>query len=114
MKKMIINVVTIACVIMLGWFAWSFIDIVSDNSTMNPKHSNINAFSVLVKNNEEVKATVIEANDEAIALEDAHGDVWVWELEKGGSFEVGQIVTIVFDDLGNDDIYDDEIVKVVE
>jgi hypothetical protein len=111
---MIINVITIACVAMIGWLAWSFIDIVSDNNTMNPEHSNINAFSVLVKDTEEVKATVIEVNNEAIALEDASGDVWVWELEKGESFEVGQIVTIVFDNLGNDDIYDDEIIKVVE
>ena len=114
MKKMMMNVITIACVVMLGWFAWSFIDIVSDNNTMNPEHSNINAFSVLVKDEREAKATVIEVNNEAVAFEDASGDVWVWELEKGESFEVGQIVTIVFDDLGNNDIYDDEIIKVVE
>ena len=114
MKKTIINIITIICVIWLGWLAWSFIDVVSDNSTMNPEHSNINAFDVLVKNEEEVKATVIEVNDEAIALEDASGEVWVWELEEGENFEVGQIVTIVFDDLGNDDLYDDEIIKVVE
>ena len=114
MKKAVMNVITIACVVMIGWFAWSFIDIVSDNKMPNPEHSNINAFNVLVKDTEEVKATVIEVNDEAVAFEDACGDVWVWELEKGESFEVGQIVTIVFDDLGNDDIYDDEIIKVVE
>jgi hypothetical protein len=81
---------------------------------MNPEHSNINAFNVLVKDEREIKATVIEINDEVVAFEDASGDVWVWELEKNESFEVGQIVTIVFDDLGNDDIYDDEIIKVVE
>ena len=49
MKKMMMNVITIACVVMLAWFAWSFIDIVSDNNSINPQHSNINAFSVLVK-----------------------------------------------------------------
>lgn len=114
MKKTIFNIITIICVIWLGWLTWSFIDVVSDNNTMNPEHSNINAFDVLVKNEEEVKATVIEANDEAIALEDTSGEVWVWELEEGETFEVGQIVTIVFDDLGNDDLYDDEIIKVVE
>ena len=48
MKKMIMNVITIACVIMLGWFAWSFIDVVSDNKKPNPNHADINAFSVLV------------------------------------------------------------------
>lgn len=110
MKKIIVFI----CVIWLAWLTFSFADVVSDNKHPNPEHSNINAFSVLVKNNEEVKATVIEVNNEAVAFEDACGDVWVWELEKGESFEVGQIVTIVFDDLGNDDIYDDEIIKVVE
>lgn len=110
MRKIIVFI----CIIWLAWLTFSFADVVSDNKHPNPEHSNINAFSVLVKNEEEVKATVIEANDEAIALEDAHGDVWVWELEEGESFEVGQIVTIVFDDLDNNDIYDDEIIKVVE
>ncbi len=114
MKKMVMDVITIACVVMLGWFAWSFVDIVSDNKTPNPEHSDINAFNVLIKDKKEVNAAVIEVNDEAVAFKDVYGDVWVWELEKGDSFEVGQIVTIVFDALGTDDIYDDEIVKVVE
>lgn len=114
MKKAIMSIITIICAVWLGWLAWSFIDVVSDNNTMNPEHSNINAFNVLVKNEKEIKAAVIEVNNEAIALEDASGEVWVWELEEGESFEVGQIVTVVFDDLGNDDLYDDEIVKVVE
>ena len=114
MKKMVMNVIGIVCVVMISWFAWSFIDIVSDNNTMNPEHSNINAFSLLVSDEKEVKATVIEVNNEVVAFEDAGGDVWIWELEKGESFEVGQIVTIVFDDLGNNNIYDDEIIKVVE
>lgn len=48
MKKMIMNVITIACVVMIGWFAWSFIDIVSDNSLPNPQHADTNAFVVLV------------------------------------------------------------------
>lgn len=114
MRKVILNIITIIYIVWLSWLAWSFIDVVSDNSTMSPEHSNINAFSVLVKNEKEAKATVIEVNNEAITLEDARGDVWVWELEKGESFKVGQIVTIIFDNLGNKDIYDDEIVKVVE
>ena len=48
MKKAILNIITIICVVWLGWLAWSFIDVVSDNNTMNPEHSNINAFAVLV------------------------------------------------------------------
>ena len=48
MKKMIMNVITIACVIWLGWLAWSFVDVVSDNNSPNPTHADTNAFVVLV------------------------------------------------------------------
>lgn len=48
MKKLVLNVITIACVIWLGWLAWSFVDVVSDNNTGNPTHADTNAFVVLV------------------------------------------------------------------
>ena len=59
-----------------------------------------------------VSATVCEVNEEAVAFEDASGEVWVWELEEGESFELGQQVRIQFDDMNTADIYDDEIVKI--
>lgn len=49
MKKAILNIITIICVILLGWFAWSFIDITKDNNEANPNHSEYNAFVLLVK-----------------------------------------------------------------
>ena len=49
MKKTILNIITIICVILLGWFAWSFIDIVSDNNNPNPTHADTNAFIMLVE-----------------------------------------------------------------
>ena len=60
----------------------------------------------------EVSATVCEVNAEAVAFEDASGEVWVWELEEGESFELGQQVWIEFDSMGTADIYDDEIIRI--
>ena len=60
-----------------------------------------------------VFATVCEVNEEAVAFEDASGEVWVWELEEGESFELGQQVWIEFDDMGTNDIYDDEIIQII-
>ena len=48
MKKLIIDIITIICVIYLTWVAWSFVDIVSDNCDPNPQHADINAFVLLV------------------------------------------------------------------
>ena len=59
-----------------------------------------------------VSATVYEVNAEAVAFEDASGEVWVWELEEGESFELGQQVQIQFNDMATADIYDDEIIRI--
>lgn len=59
-----------------------------------------------------VSATVYEVNEEAVAFEDASGEVWVWELEEGESFELGQQVRIQFNDMATADIYDDEIIRI--
>lgn len=67
----------------------------------------------LYSDTNEVSATVFEVNAEAVALEDASGEIWVWELEEGESFELGQQVWIEFNDMGTDDIYDDEIIQII-
>ena len=59
-----------------------------------------------------VSATVCEVNEEAVAFEDASGEVWVWELEEDESFELGQQVRIQFNDMATTDIYDDEIIRI--
>ena len=59
-----------------------------------------------------VSATVCEVNEEVVAFEDASGEVWVWELEEGESFELGQQVQIQFNDMATADIYDDEIIRI--
>lgn len=60
----------------------------------------------------EVSATVCEVSEEAVAFEDASGEVWVWELEEDESFELGQQVRIQFNDMATADIYDDEIIRI--
>ena len=59
-----------------------------------------------------VSAIVCEVNEEVVAFEDASGEVWVWELEEGESFELGQQVQIQFNDMATADIYDDEIIRI--
>ena len=61
---------------------------------------------------ETVSATVCEVNEEVVAFEDASGEVWLWGLEEGEHFELGQEVEIQFDDMGTADIYDDEIIRI--
>lgn len=60
----------------------------------------------------EIAAVVDEVNPSTgyITLVDAHGEAWVCEADH---FEVGQPVIIVFDDMGTDNIYDDEIIQII-
>lgn len=67
----------------------------------------------ICKEIETVSATVCEVNEEAVAFEDASGEIWIWELEEGESFELGQQVQIQFNDMGTNDIYDDEIIQII-
>ena len=60
-----------------------------------------------------ISATVCEVNEEVVAFEDASGDIWVWELEEGESFKLGQQIQIQFDNMGTADIYDDEIIRII-
>ena len=60
----------------------------------------------------EIASVVDEVNPATgcITLVDAHGEAWVCE---GEDLEVGQPVIIVFNDMGTDNIYDDEIIQII-
>ncbi len=60
----------------------------------------------------EIAGVVDEVNPTpgCTTLVDAHGEAWVCE---GEDLEVGQPVIIVFNDMGTDDIYDDEIIQII-
>jgi hypothetical protein len=59
----------------------------------------------------EIPAVVEEVNPatEYATLVDWQGEAWVCEAD---GLQVGQLVIIVFDDMGTEDIYDDEIIKL--
>ena len=71
-------------------------------------------YNTVFQHNEhrEVAAVVDEINPSTgyITLVDAHGEAWVYE---SNYFREDQPVIIVFDDMGTDDIYDDEIVQII-
>ena len=69
-------------------------------------------FPIALKENceyHEVPAVVEEVTADCVVLVDNDGEAWVFE---GDGYEVGQLVIVVFDDMGTDDIYDDEIVEI--
>lgn len=43
-KKIAYNIFSVFGVLLLVWIAWSFIDVVADNCTPAPVHSNFNIF----------------------------------------------------------------------
>ena len=57
----------------------------------------------------EVAAVVDEVTNDCVVLVDWDGEAWVFE---GDGYEIGQLVIIVFDDMGTANIYDDEIVEI--
>ena len=48
MKQKVLNTIAIVGVVVFLWLAWSFIDIVDDNNSCQPEHSDVNAFVTLV------------------------------------------------------------------
>ena len=65
MKK---TVIYIASIIFIAWLAFSFIDIVSDNTSREPQHADINAFVLVTKGREE-ETTVQEVESYTIGME---------------------------------------------
>ena len=64
---------------------------------------------------DEVNATVYEINtvENLVAFEDTNGDIWVAEVEDASTYELGEVLILVFDDCGTADLYDDEIVDIL-
>ena len=47
MKKAILNIITIVCCALIAWAAWSFVDVVKDNSLPGAQHSEANLFMLI-------------------------------------------------------------------
>ena len=76
-----------------------------------PIYIGANYFTVFSKERtHEVPAVVDEVTEDCVVLVDNDGEAWVFE---GDGYAVGQSVIIVFNDMGTDDIYDDEIIQII-
>ena len=123
MKKVIKTTAWVLAFAVCIWIGASFIDIVADNKSENPQHSDLNFF-VLITEDEEtneniyaVNAKVFEINtlENVVAFLDGNDHIWVAEVEDASEFEIGAIHTITFTDCGTgDDWYDDEIIDITE
>ena len=58
----------------------------------------------------EAKVQVIESNDNVYAVVDANGDVW--EFESDNHYFINEVLTVRFDTMNTDTIYDDEIISI--
>ena len=56
------------------------------------------------------KVQVIESNDNVYAVIDANGDVW--EFESDNQYFINEVLTVRFDTMDTDTIYDDEIISI--
>lgn len=56
------------------------------------------------------KVQVIEVNGNVCAVVDGSGEVW--EFESDNTYFIGEVLTVKFDTLGTEDIYDDAIVAI--
>jgi len=58
----------------------------------------------------EAKVQVIESNGNVYAVVDANGDVW--EFESDNHYFINEVLTVRFDTMDTDTIYDDEIISI--
>ena len=118
MKKTI----AIVSILVSFWIMFSFLDVVSDNKSETPKHSDLNFF-VLIAPEEETEpaelrevwaeVTAINQKAESITLVDESGEEWV-AFADVEMYAVGDEVMVVFDEMGTANLYDDEIVDLVK
>ena len=126
MRKVFKALVAGAFVLLMVWVCASWMDIVEDNCYPNPEHSENNFFSVAFAEKENVSnfdTSALEtwcgqANGnvrmvgawryDATSYEDETGSIW--EVE-GESVREG-FYLLWIDDMGTNDLKDDEIVKV--
>ena len=117
------RIIAIVCALVCFWIMFSFLDVVSDNKSENPQHSNLNFFVLIAPEEEETEpaelrevwaeVTAINQEAESITLIDESGEKWV-AFADVEMYAVGDEVMIVFDEMGTDDVCDDEIIDFVK
>ena len=121
------------CLAVLLWFFLSWLDIVWDNCEPNPHNSPYNIFILMTQQEEKTEeptaiegtrggpltdqtrlATAIITNIDGntltlVTLED--GEEWLAEAIDGTEFAVNDKLTVEFNTLGDNNLYNDEIVN---
>ena len=57
-------------------------------------------------------AEVYEVDSDCVVFCDREGELWAAEVDDANVFQVGDKYTLIFNDLGTPNIYDDEVVGI--
>ena len=105
MKKIIKNTVITIVVMMMMWMSFSWIDIVSDNTSDEPKHSQYNFFCMMFEREYEMCGVVADAG--LVVDENGEG----WEVDTT-DYHYGDEVFITLNDNGTPQIDDDVVIEL--
>lgn len=125
MMKAIRSITRVAMLLCVLWLFASWAEVVCKNTQVEPQYNSHNAF-VLLTQQEELKSsaemtgsplrlaegvvTHIDGNTLTIVtIED--GEEWLAEAVDGTEFTVNDQLTVEFDTLGDNNLYNDEIVN---
>ena len=139
MKKNILGIIcNVLAIALIGWFLFSWGNIICNNTHPNPHYSKYNLFMIMmgddakkytepvldtedefsktaeVYGNRVVWATIADMNEDTheITFEDINGELWSIEVDSFAEFSADRFYELHFDDKGTADIADDEIVKI--
>lgn len=113
------------CTMFMLWFLLSWVDVIAHNVAETPQFNKYNAF-VLLTQQEEMKSsaemagsplrladgvvTHIDGNTLTIVTTE-NGEEWLAEAIDGTEFAVNDKLTVEFNTLGDNNLYNDEIVN---
>ena len=113
MKKIIKTTAWVLMFAVCIWIGASFIDIVADNKSENPQHSDLNFFVLITEDEEtrleELEVCEINAEENVVALIGADGEMWVAEVDNAEEYTIGEKLVAEFAVNDPADLYDDEI-----
>lgn len=129
--KIIGKVITGICALFLLWALFSWVDVVSDNCSPNPQHSDLNLFVLMTESTKEEEptpaegqcgdplsvlrvdmASIEERSDTGVIFLTDDGNTWYAEPENMEDFSTDGYYVVMFDTMGTDTINDDQILKV--
>lgn len=62
----------------------------------------------------EVEVESVSHMYNTVSFVDTDGEMWVAEVDKSSKYLIGSSCALVYDTMGTEDIYDDEIVAIAE